>query len=107
MNFLQFHRLYFNEYGVMRKTKKAVIMTILAIYRVTDPSPVDLQLVDGNEALFNVSWPKQSTVQSFATIFVKSFPSSVDTFVVFDKCIELSLKSHERQRLSQGVTTWI
>ena len=55
----------------MRKETKSTIVSKLAVISsVGLPlEPVDLEIVDGNEAMYHVLWPKIGTVKQFADTF--------------------------------------
>lgn len=94
----------FDEYGDMRKSTKAILVKKLAVSATATLGPVDAELVDGNEAIYHKLWPKNVTVEQYANQFVKSFAESHDTYIIFDRYDENSVKAHERQRRAQGVS---
>ena len=61
----------FDGYGDMRKgTKSTLVSKLTVTSSVGLPlEPVDLEIVDGNEALYHVLWPKIGTVKQFADTF--------------------------------------
>ena len=83
----------FDEFGDMSKGTKAVIVNKLAVFATTPLPEVDLKLVDGNEALYHTPWPKVGSVHVFAKLFCQWFHGSVETYVIFDKYVEGSVKS--------------
>lgn len=92
----------FDEYGDMRKGSKATLVQKLAVFATSPLGPVQVEIVDGNEAIYHTSWPKNTTVKSFASIFLHPFQSQHDTYIIFDQYMEHSVKSHERQRRTKG-----
>ena len=59
-----------DEFGDMRKGTKLILLHKLATFASTPLSPVDVQLVDGNEALYPMAkiwdtWPLCRNVLSF------------------------------------------
>ena len=92
----------FDEFGDMRKGTKSILFHKLATFASTLLSPVDVQLVDGNEALYHTPWPKFGTLGHFAEMFCLLFPGPHDTYVIFDKYLPGSIKSHERLRHAGG-----
>ncbi len=110
----------FDEYGSMRKTSKAPLVKKLAVLK-TNPSNVDVTIIDGNEQIYHVTWPKASTV----SVFVQNFKGSVERameedttrdvvepqqqqdahemYVIFDRYFDVSIKSHERERRTVGM----
>ena len=67
--------------------------------------PVDLELVDENEALYNTQWPKLGSTKEFADAFCRSNCKSNSCCIIFDKYIPGSIISHERARRARGITT--
>ena len=49
----------FDDYGDMRKGSKSVLVSKLAITYKEPPPTVDVQLIDGNEAIYHTLWPKK------------------------------------------------
>ena len=86
----------------MRKGSKTVIVHKLAVFATSPLGPVDAQLVDGNEAIYHTSWPRNSTLKKFADNFVSSFERPHTTYIIFDQYDKYSIKSHERQRAGFG-----
>lgn len=62
-------------------------------------------MVDGNEAIYHKLWPKNVTVKGFAEDFVNTFARNHDTYVIFDRYNEQSIKSHERRRRAKGTVS--
>jgi len=62
----------FDEYGDMRKGNKSILVSKLAVIEADTLTPVDAELVDGNEAICRTLWPKHATLKSFAKAFVQS-----------------------------------
>ena len=87
--------------GGLRKGTKATLLHKLAVFvdRCNQPS---IQIIDGNEMLYHVSWPKTGTVkhllQNFLTATTKEFP----VCVIFDRYVEGSIKTQERKRRADG-----
>ena len=62
------------------------------------PKIYDCFIIDGNEMLCHVTWPKTSNVQYN---FVKAVDrKNVEVYVVFDKYNDYSTKNYERDRRS-------
>ena len=93
----------FDEYGDLRKGSKHVLMQKLAVFTENELPPVEVQLIDGNEALYHTFWPKNTTLLHFAQGLVDRFVRPCETFVIFDCYKENSVKSHERQRRAKGI----
>ncbi len=66
---------------------------------------VEVQLIDGNEILYNIVWPKAGKVHHIADIFHKAFKptQNVEAYVIFDKYDDASIKTHERNRRAENV----
>ena len=95
----------FDEYGDMRKGSKAVLLNTLAVFANDPLETVDAELFDGNEAIYHKLWPKNVTVKGFAEDFVNTFARNHDTYVIFDRYNEQSIKSHERRRRAKGTVS--
>ena len=93
----------FDEYGDMRKGNKSVLCNKLAV-KLQDPDvpDVDLILTDGNEAIYHAPWPKLGTVKTFTDNFLSTLSDQVLSYVIFDKYVSNSIKSHERSRRAGG-----
>ena len=63
----------FDEYMKMRKGNKSVLINKLALFAESSLEEADVELVDGNEALYHILWPKCWTVGSFAVSFSEYF----------------------------------
>ena len=48
----------FDEYMKMRKGNKSVLVNKLALFAESSLEEADVELVDGNEALYHILWPK-------------------------------------------------
>lgn len=59
----------FDEFGDMSKGTKSILLHKLDTFASTPLSPVDMQLVDGNKALYHKPWPKFRTLGHFAEMF--------------------------------------
>ena len=92
----------FDEYGDMRKGPKNILLKKLAFTESNHLVPVDLEIVDGNEALYHTNWPKIGTVQHFSQSFCRTLSKPHITYVVFDKYMSGSIKFHERKRRAGG-----
>ena len=75
----------FDDYGLMSKGNKSVVVNKLAVFASNELENVTLELVDGNEALYHRPWPKLVTVRDFANSFCKFFAKSHEVFVIFEK----------------------
>ena len=51
----------FNEYGDMRKGNKNTLVDNLAVFPTMLLEPVDLEITDGNEAIYHTSWQRNTT----------------------------------------------
>ena len=94
----------FDEYGDMRKGTKSILVTKLACDALSSLPEVDLEIVDGNQALYHVSWPKMGALQHFKETFCHSFSKLHGAYVIFDKYVSGSIKSHDRRRHDGGST---
>ena len=56
-------------------------------------APVDLELIDRNEALYHTQWPKMGSTKEFADAFCRSYSKSHSCCIIFDK-IPGSIKSY-------------
>ena len=61
----------FDEYGLMRKGTKAVLTKKLSV-APEHPQIYDGFIIDGNEMIYHVTWPKTSNVLQFQYNFVKA-----------------------------------
>ena len=95
----------FDDYCEMRKGTKSVLLSKIAVFTSTQMEPVDLELVDGNEALYHTLWPKMGSTKQFAEGFCRSRSKRHSCYVIFDKYIPGSTKSHERARRARGIKT--
>ena len=86
----------------MRKGSKAILVHKLAVFGTSPLGPVDAELVDGNEAIYHIMWPRNSTLKKVADNFVSSFGRPHATYIIFDLYDKHSIKSHERQRRAKG-----
>ena len=93
----------FDEYGDMRKGSKAVLTQKVAVFSSTPLGQVDLEVIDGNEAIYHTSWQRNTIRKSFVDTFIKSYDRPHDTYIVFDRYDKHSIKSHERLRRAKGV----
>ena len=91
----------FDEYGDMRKSNKSVITDILAVHTSESQFP-EVMVVDGGALFYHVTWPQGGTVQALADSVVKKMNGDHDVYIVFDRYIKDSLKSHERERRRGG-----
>ncbi len=87
----------FDEFGSMRKSSKSQLLHRLAVWgeETTDP---DAEVVDGNEMLYHITWPKTGTVRHLVQNFTRAVEKRCPVVVVFDRYIEGSIKTHERVR---------
>ena len=92
----------FDEFGFLRKTSKSSIVKKI-IVPFTGTTPVDIQLVDGNELFYHITWPKQGSAIVLYDNLVEKATQEFPVMVVFDRYVDGSLKSHERVRRAQGV----
>ena len=89
----------FDEYGDIRKGSKATLVRKPAQLKTPD-----LSIVDGNAMVFHVIWPKSGTVQTYVNSFQQAVKRDHQVIVVFDRYRDNSIKSHERDRRTPGVS---
>ncbi|MES9884700.1 MAG: hypothetical protein ABW185_27970 [Sedimenticola sp.] len=87
----------FDDYGSMRKSSKSQLLHRLAVWS-EDTSVPDAEVVDGNEMLYHITWPKIGTVRSLLQSFSRVVEKDHTVIVVFDRYVEGSIKTHERLR---------
>ena len=88
----------FDEYGLMRKSSKSSFVPKLCVL-ITEPPPVDVQLVDGNELLYHTTLPKIGTSLTLFNNVVEAAHRKHPVFVIFDKYNKpISIKTQERER---------
>ena len=93
----------FDEFGDMRKGTKATLVTKLAVL-TSSVEPPDLGIVDGNAMILHVNWPKSGTVHTYVNSFRQAVKRDHHVIVVFDRYRDNSIKSHERDRRTSGVS---
>jgi hypothetical protein len=86
----------FDEYGSLRKSAKSRLVHKLAVW-VEEPEP-EVDVIDGNEMLYQITWPKTGTVKDLMQNFTRAVEREHDVIVVFDRYLEGSIKTHERLR---------
>ena len=64
---------------------------------------MDAEIIDGNEALYHSTWPKNTSLCPFVSRFANKFRKTPETFVIFDCDKSHSIKSPERQRRARNV----
>lgn len=101
----------FDDYGLMRKTSKSQLMKKVTVVKHSSP-PIEATIIDGNEQIYHVTWPKTATVDVFVQYFGRAIDRAMESdstavesgehqmFVVFDRYFDLSIKNHERDRRS-------
>ena len=88
----------FDDYGDMRKSSKAALVSKVAKF-CEKPPLSETEIVDGNELLYHINWPKLGTVDDLANRVIKNFSGKGHTiYVVFDRYRELSVKAYDLQR---------
>jgi hypothetical protein len=87
----------FDDYGGLRKSAKAQLLHKLAVWFEGSNEP-EVDVIDGNEMLYHITWPKTGTVQNLLQNFTKAVEREHDVIVVFDRYVEGSIKTHERLR---------
>lgn len=92
----------FDRFGDMRKGNKAKLVEQLEV-TMEHPCMADVDVIDGNETLYQINWPKTGTVAQFCVNFETRVKSDHDVYVVFDHYISDSVKSHERERRADGM----
>ena len=91
----------FDEYGFLRKSKRSNIASKM-IVSYTGDEPVNLQIIDGNELLYHISWPKAGTITNLFDILIDNSKEQFPVHVVFVKYNDDSIKSYERERRTIG-----
>ncbi len=92
----------FDDYGSMRKGTKSPFLHKLAVW-TDEASAPDVQVIDGNEILYQISWPKTGTVRHLHHNFIRAVAKDHRVIVVFDRYIEGSTKTHERLRRTGSI----
>ena len=87
----------FDEYGDLRKSSKASLLHKVAVWSEHSGSP-DVTIIDGNEVLYKVTWPKLGTVRQLLDNFTKAVEQDHQVIVVFDRYVDGSIKIMERLR---------
>ncbi|MES9884496.1 MAG: hypothetical protein ABW185_26930, partial [Sedimenticola sp.] len=87
----------FDDYGSMRKSSKSQLLHKLAVWSTEITTP-DAQVIDGNEMLYRITWPKTGTVKHLHQTFVRAVEKEHRVIVVFDRYVDGSIKTHERLR---------
>ncbi len=73
----------FDDYGGLRKSAKSTLVHKFAVY--SDESVVtDVDLVDGNETLYQIVWPKSGTDQNLFHDLLNAVEKDHDVIGVFD-----------------------
>ena len=91
----------------MRKSSKAALLSKVAKFCEKSPlsplSETEIHVVDGNELLYHINWPKLGTVDYLANRVIKNFSGKGHTiYIVFDHYRELSVKAYELARHAGG-----
>ena len=60
----------------MCKGTKSILLNKIAVITSTQMAPVDLELIDRNEALYHTQWPKMGSTKEFADAFCRSCSKS-------------------------------
>ncbi len=90
-------------FGEPRKSTMSKLVHKLAVYSEVAVAP-DVDLVHGNEMLYQVVWPKLSgTDPNLFHNFLNAVEKDHDVIGVFDRYIEGSIKTHEHNRRAGGV----
>ena len=71
----------------------SLLLNKIAVITSTQMAPVDLELIDRNEALYHTQWRKMGSTKEFAYAFCRSYSKSHSCCIIFDK-IPGSIKSH-------------
>ena len=77
----------------MCKGTKSILLNKIAVITSTQMAPVDLELIDRNEALYHTQCPKMGSTKEFADAFCRSYSKSHSCCIIFDK-IPGSIKSY-------------
>ena len=86
-----------DDYGCLRKSAKSQLLHKLAVWNASIcESSVDV--IDGNEMLYRITWPKTGTVRNLLQNFIRAVEREHDVIVVFDRYLAGSIKAHERLR---------
>lgn len=92
----------FDDYGKMRKSSKAELVKRLGVFTKDDSCPdscPDCIIIDGNEMLYHVTWPKTGSVKTLCANFSKAVTRDKgEVYVVFDRYNTTSIKNYERNR---------
>ena len=87
----------FDDYGCLRKSAKSPLLHKLAIWNEKNMEP-DVVIIDGNEKLYQIAWPKTGTVRHLLHNFRRAAEGQCRTIVIFDRYDERSIKTLERVR---------
>ena len=63
----------------------------------------DVDVIDGNEMLYHIMWPKIGTIKQLLENFTKAVMREYQVIVVFDRYVEGSIKTHEHLRRTGDV----
>ena len=63
-----------------------------------------LNILDGNAMVFHVTWSKYGAIQKYVNSFRQAVKRDHLVIVVFDRYRDNSIKSHERERRTSGVS---
>ena len=87
-----------DDNGCLRKGNMSVLVQPLGI-PVCNPQPPDVVIVDASQLIYHVVWPSSGTVADLAASMGHRLSCyNTQTFVIFDKYLQMSAKDHERQR---------
>ncbi len=94
----------FDEYSQMRKASKVMLIKKLGVQALPGQN-VEVQLIDGNDMLYNIVWSKTRKVYHLADNFLKAVKpcQNVEAYVIFDKYDDTSIKTYERNRRAGNV----
>lgn len=91
----------FDEYGSLRKGTKSIMLHKLAVWCENRHVP-EVDIIDGNEMLYHITWPKVGKVKNLLQNFTRAAEKQYSVIVVFDRYMEQSIKTHERTRRTGG-----
>ena len=91
----------FDENGLMRKSNKSKLTKKLEFISEDIPD-IDYEIVDGNELLYHIQWPKSGSVSDLKEILLRTCTKSFPVYIIFDKYTHMSIKGYERNRRTKG-----
>ena len=86
----------------MRKTSTSTLISKL-IVSYKGSVPVDVQLVDGNELIYNTNWHKMGKIVTLYEDLVNVTNQDHPVYVIYVKHRKNSIKPQKRERSTQGM----